>query len=607
MKPKSLILELMDDPRAGLITESGRRFFRSRRVHFRTIDVTAADLHGIWLGYQAPLPLLNWAGQPSYKEVRDFARASSERFLAFFYQVFEVVLARALARRDTAILRNPLFVSRSFFDTGVPEEAEHASVPKVLQQKILREYYSAKKRSSRYAIYYLTEYLETLTDDLRSELARFHDLWNLKDRRENASRALQSLPERSPASSAEDWLKIARSVVFQASRCHRLRLRRMHMARHGRSLVSLSEELALVLKDFESRQRAFESCEDSVLCALVQEFLTAQTQIEELYAASIDPFEERTAVKHACTEILSRLRPLRRTTAAYSLIPGEKHGAMSLNPVLRLWKEKPETEHPEARILSLEMNTRDSVDCMLDLAMLADPRLSSREVERGRIARAMRGKENLENLRIFILPGSCYPLREVHPLDFPEFRSRVIGESRSPVQLGAEETSVLTGAWYSKSQHSLYVTVGADNGRLLRILWNSERSPGPPAFFFALGQYVHDCLADGLIYRRTAGTTFRECLEDYYDFEDRIRKNRGEKTGRRRIDNSRTGVRFMFAVLYSRIVTEILTGSYQSHFRHPATEKWMEENAGLSRDREHLRAVRARLRSAIAARNHLDL
>ena len=381
----------------------------------------------------------------------------------------------------------------------------------------------------------------------------------------------------------------------------------MHIVRHGRSPEALSEELALVSKEFEARLRAFAACTDREIRAIVEEFLTAQTQIELMYQGSVDPFEERAEVKHACLEILSRLRPLRRTTAAYSLIAGERHGAMSLNPVLRLWKEKPEPDHPEAKLLSLEMNTRDSIECLLDLAVLADPGLALRELQRGRIARAMRGKESMENLRIFILPGSCYPLREVHPQDFPEFRSRVIGESRSPAQLGAEESSVLTGAWYSKKQHSLYVTVGADNGRLLRILWNAERSPGPPAFFFALGQYVHDCMPDGLIYRRTAGITFRECAEDYYDFEDRIRKNRGEKSGRRRIDNSRAGVRFMFAVLYSRILTEILTGSYQSHFRHPATEKWMEENAGLSRDRERLRLLRAELRRAIASRNELEL
>lgn len=594
----------MNDPRAGLAVEDGRRFFRPRRVHFQTIDVSARDLHGVWLHYDAPLELLDWKKQPGYKEVREFARASSRRFLDFFYQVFEVVLARSLARRDTGILRKPIFVSRPFFDTGVPEESEHASVPPALQQKILQEYKSARKRKSRYNIYYLTEYLESLTDDLRAGLVQFHEIWDLKDARETAGRILREMkePEDAGASAA---LSAARSVLFQASRCHRLRLRMLHLGRYGRSVQSLSEELARASKDLEARQRSLPA--DPDLAALVHQYLESQRKIEQLYVTAVDPFDERNAVKHACQEILRRLRPLRRTASAYSLIPGEKHGAMSLNPVLRLWKEKPEPRHPEAKLLSLEMNTRDSVECLLDLAVLADPMLTKRAVQRGRIARGMRGTEDFSNIKIFLLPGSCYPLREIHPLDFPEFRSRVIGESRSPAALGADEGCVLTGAWYSKRQHSLYITVGADNGRLLRLLWNSERSPGPPAFFFALGQYVHDCMEDGAIYRREAGTTFRECVEDYYDFEDRIRKNRGEKSGRRRVDNSRAGVRFMFAVLYSRIVTEILTGSYQSHFRHPATEKWMQDHPGLSRDREHIRSVRIRLREMIAARNALEL
>lgn len=78
----------MNDPRAGLAVEDGRRFFRPRRVHFQTIDVSARDLHGVWLHYDAPLELLDWKKQPGYKEVREFARASSRRFLDFFYQVF---------------------------------------------------------------------------------------------------------------------------------------------------------------------------------------------------------------------------------------------------------------------------------------------------------------------------------------------------------------------------------------------------------------------------------------------------------------------------------------------------------------------------------------
>lgn len=585
----------MNDPRAGLTVEQGRRFFRPRRVHFQTIDVTAEDLHGKWLSFQEELAVLDWARNPGWREIRDFAFESSRRFIAFFYQVFEVVLARALARRDTAVLRYPLFVSRAFFDTGVPEEPGHASVPPALQEKILREYRMSLAIESPYRIHYPGEYLASLTDDLRPRLARFHRLWELKDARSAQAAALSSLPE-------DRDVEAARSVVFHASRCHRVRLRIMHMRAHKRSTNTLATELQRALGDFEQRRKIFQAFENSAAAPVVDGFLEAQRQIESLYT-TIDPFEERQAVKEACLEILARLRPLRRTAAAYSLIPGEKHGAMSLNPVIRLWKDKPEPPDRDAEILSLEMNTKLSIECLFDLAMLADPGLKERSVHRGRIALSMRGREDLGNLHTFLLPGSCAPLREIHPLDFPEFRSRVIGESRSPGELGSTENCVLTGAWYSRRQHTMYVTAGADNGRLLKLLWYSQRSPGPPAFFFAVGQFVHDCLKDDLVYRRSAGIPFRECVEDYYDFEDRIRKNRGEKTGRRRVDNSRAGVRFMFAVLYSRMITEILTGSYQSQFRHAATEKWMEANLGLSRDREKLRKIRLGLRAIVQERS----
>ncbi|MBI3395895.1 MAG: hypothetical protein HY042_08680, partial [Spirochaetia bacterium] len=157
--------------------------------------------------------------------------------------------------------------------------------------------------------------------------------------------------------------------------------------------------------------------------------------------------------------------------------------------------------------------------------------------------------------------------------------------------------------WYRKNNHTLYYPVGGDNGRLLHLIWISGRSPGPPAFFFALGQFVHDCLEDKLTYTRSHGETFRECVEDYYAVEDRIRKNRDERTGRRRLDNTRQGIRFMFAVIYSRIVMEALTGSAQVQFRHAPTETWMHRNLGLpilaKTDRQLFRAIRADARAIV--------
>ncbi|MCB1326061.1 MAG: hypothetical protein KDK35_12565 [Leptospiraceae bacterium] len=319
-----------------------------------------------------------------------------------------------------------------------------------------------------------------------------------------------------------------------------------------------------------------------------------------------NPFDEREIVSLAKQELVLRLRPIRRTTSSYSVLAGDRHGALTLNPVMKLWKEKPVLDRKLPAIALLEMNTRQSVDCLVRLASLADPELPGRRLHRERILRERRGVENLENLRLFLLPGSVGPIREVSRQDFPEFRDRVIGETRTPHELGVdmEEDSVLGGAWYQKFNHCLYYPVGGDNGALLRQIWLSLRIPGPPAFFFALGQFVHDCLTEGTTYYRVGSTiTFRECVEDYYRLEDKVMKNRGLRSGRRRPDNSRPGVRFMFAVWYSRLVTEILTGTAQTNLRHVKTERWFENHIGLSmlasRDRSSLREIRGQVRAII--------
>lgn len=593
----------MKDHSAGLKTDpDGRRYFRSRRVEFQTVDVTAAEIHGMWLQYTTPLVSLNWQN-PDHQSIREFARQSSERFLDFWYKVLEVAFARSLALRDTMILRLPLFKSDSFFDAGIPEDQTHSTVGVNLHTKIIAEYNRARQFQSEFGVHYISEYLEQLTDDIRNQMQIYHRVWDLRAEKSRLGFEIVNLETRelSNVTSEERRLALttAQSALFHATRSHRLRLRLLHLREHGnRGAAGIVEHMEKSRQELEARRLILRQGPE-VVQRLLEAYLRANQELEALYVSKVNPFLERAAVKEACQEILKRLRPLRRTTSAYSLIPGERHGAMSLNPVLRLWKDKPNPRRSECKILDLEINTKHTIDCLIKLNSLADPELENRTLERGRIARAMRGTESFANLLKFLLPGSCYPLREVHPLDFPEFRSRVIGETRSPVELGANEPAILTGAWYSKRQHALYVTVGADNARLLSILWNSARAPGPPAFFFAMGQFVHDCLKDDLIYRRTSGLTFRECAQDYFDLEDKIRKNRGEKTGRRRIDNSRFGVRFMFAVLYSRLITELLTGSFQSQFRHSLSEQWMEKHLGLTRNRERLRMVRVQLREII--------
>lgn len=319
-----------------------------------------------------------------------------------------------------------------------------------------------------------------------------------------------------------------------------------------------------------------------------------------------DPFQEPIILNAARDLILKRLRPVRRTSQTYSLIPEHRHGALTLNPIMRLWKDRPNAiDGDSPAITRLELNTRETVECLIRLAGLVDERLPEREVVRGAIVGLRRGRETLATMNFFLLPGSCYPLREIHRLDFPEFRGRVIGETRSPGELGVApgEEAVLTGGWYKKKNHSLYYPVGGDNARLLSLIWRSGRAPGPPAFFFALGQFVHDTLPDNFIYYRSAGKTFRDCVDEYYRMEDRIRKNRGERFGRRKPDNTREGVRFMFAVAYSRLIMEALTGSSQSHFRHPPTEQWLNRRLELPvpsiTDRDYFRRIRLQARELI--------
>ncbi|MBI41149.1 MAG: hypothetical protein CMF59_16250 [Leptospiraceae bacterium] len=110
-------------------------------------------------------------------------------------------------------------------------------------------------------------------------------------------------------------------------------------------------------------------------------------------------------------------------------------------------------------------------------------------------------------------------------------------------------------------------------------------------------------MPDNLIYYAGSEVPFRQITEDYYRQEDKVRKNRGEKTGRRRVDNSRPAVRFMFAVAYARALMEALTGSSQSNFRHPPTEKWMSRYLNLPvlsvSERSRFKELRRKSRSLI--------
>jgi hypothetical protein len=792
--PESITERLLADTRSGLFSDAtGRRFFRQRLVQFETIEIHEDEMHAPgWMGFEE-LPYPDWERAPESSRIREFAEAASERYLAFWYRVFDVAVARSLSGPRREIFQKSFFIPSVLFDIGVPENPAHASVPQGIHEKIIAEYRRSLGFHAGYRIFYISEYLKDLTADINERLLPLRPLWESRERRrgllldlndareemlrplmirvrgkmlrdiigETVMRTLLALIDRIYASGVIRSIGSAdvRKLIFRRSRGdlerlqrgeidlliskkreiglpdsiahlyrsislpdelyegarfaasllssayhlkHRLaRMSYMHI-RYGieprgdvlmdaianrerlaldridsldprgeiseilmvyGSVVRLSEVIDGLTADdqqsaisrffqnlsvkasrerktiseqtFTVANRFYESCgriasvDDAILShyngylkllarAGVAENSEPTDIPEDRRYASYErlefpegadprnPFTERECVDAARRLILKRLRPLRMTASAYSLIPGQRHGALTLNPVMRLWKDRPyprRREDPEP--IGLEINTKETIESLIRLALLVDPGLSERVVQRGRIVAIGRRREDLSALTFFLLPGSCAPVRELDRRNFPEFRGRVIGEARAPIELGVDpsEDAVLTGGWYQKKNHTIYYPVGGDNGMLLRQIWNSGRAGGPPAFFFAIGQFVHDCIPDSLIYHFTGERTFRHCVEDYYRTEDKFRKNRGDRTGRRRMDNSRPAVRFMFAVNYSRLMLEALSGSSQGDFRHPMTEEWMNRHLGipvLSRsDRSIFKGIRTEARRTI--------
>ncbi|HBS06011.1 MAG TPA: hypothetical protein DEA96_13675 [Leptospiraceae bacterium] len=819
---RKLVNQLLDDNRSGIQQDaSGRRYFRQRKVRFRTIHFEPAELlEGGWLEFDRDIVSpYQQSRDPSPASVKQFAQLSSERFLHFYYRVFDVAVARALATLDTNLFRLPFVVPSIFLDLGIPNEPTNGSVPPLLHERIRDQYLKSRKASSiteteyrsgtgsyeepqapsarnhgqseienrdgmpdpsgKPGIYFLSDYLEGLTDDAIALLKPYGELWELEDqlqeihsksktmRKDFELLLLGSGPEQSAialqdslfndldrhglqsilqATASPDLRASIRSFLGQKDRSSFL-----HLVRHAKEISSflneetlaaaglylLPEKLELRIRSallqetrlharimryiflkyravpagrttdlrllHEQRNRAFQEAlkllESVVrlnpdirawqtriekhasirkqIRQIYEDYLNGATigapsrnmenseigdreareaslsntvtsdsngpvepktenpvtqdsqsnisgnagaslqgilkKAEEHYGKAVEwpahipygnPFARREVLLHVKEQLLDRLRPVRSTTTGYSLIPGSRHGILPLNPVMKLWKDKPGFEANLPEIASLEINTPPTVECLLQLAALVDTELYQRELRLGRILSEKLGTRNLKNLKIFLMPGSCGAAREIERPDFPEFRNSVIGESRKPEELGvSNEPSILTGGWYKKRNHALYYPIGGDNGQLLRSIYLALRLPGPAAFFFALGQFVHDCLPDNLIYYAGSEIPFRQVTEDYYRQEDKVRKNRGEKTGRRKVDNSRAAVRFMFAVSYSRALMEALTASSQSNFRHPPTEKWMSRYLNLPvlsvSDRSRFKELRSRARSLI--------
>ncbi|MEQ8351465.1 MAG: hypothetical protein RH862_08275 [Leptospiraceae bacterium] len=224
---RKLVSQLLEDSRSGLKRDaSGRQYFKQRKVRFRTIYFHPDELlEGGWLEFQQSIqsPFADRV-DPSPAQLKEFAARSSERFLHFYYRVFDVAVARALATLDTNLFRRPFIEPSVYLDLGIPEDPTVGSVPPALANVILNQYYTSRhyltatsepnyaeeqhlsakieavtedlsRESSKNLpespdvdlksgpkISYLSSYLDGLTDDAILLLAPYGELWTLEDR-----------------------------------------------------------------------------------------------------------------------------------------------------------------------------------------------------------------------------------------------------------------------------------------------------------------------------------------------------------------------------------------------------------------------------------------
>lgn len=310
-----------------------------------------------------------------------------------------------------------------------------------------------------------------------------------------------------------------------------------------------------------------------------------------------NPFQEKVILHFFRELIKERLKPIRMASNEYSLLTKEKHGILTLNPVLKLWKNQIHFQKDLPELVQLELNTLITVDCLFELLFLVDPKLKEREIIRGKIVKEIRGKENIDNIKILLLPGSAYPLKEIPSSHFPEFKQKIIGEKRSYKEVGILETHyIVTGCWYNKKNHTLYYPIGGDNAELLKKIYLGIKSDVIPAFFFAIGQFVFECLSDTVLYYKNQKKTFREILYKLKSYQ----RNESKK---KMFLYSKKEIKFEFSILYSQLIMENLTGSLHIQTKVPELYKWFFENLEIqsffSFDKEKRKKLRIEAQNII--------
>ncbi|MCB1305857.1 MAG: hypothetical protein KDK37_16330, partial [Leptospiraceae bacterium] len=192
---KELVRSILNDSRAGLQQDaSGRRYFRQRRVRFQTIEFNARGmLEGDWLQFQEELESpFRLSRDPAPSQIREFAIASSERFLTFYYKVFDVAVARALATLDQNFFQVPFIRASTYLDLGIPEDLHESSVHPSLHQTILAQYHKSKEwQAGPHHVHFLSDYLVGLTDDAIELLRPYQELWKREARIEQIHERLR--------------------------------------------------------------------------------------------------------------------------------------------------------------------------------------------------------------------------------------------------------------------------------------------------------------------------------------------------------------------------------------------------------------------------------
>ncbi|GIX43306.1 MAG: hypothetical protein KatS3mg129_3039 [Leptospiraceae bacterium] len=762
---KELFDAVEKDKLAGVHKRSdGKLYYIQRKVNFQTIDFNPEYIFSQkWSIFQKPLKPIDWylPLEELDKQLTEFSLECSYRFHYLWYKYIDIMLARSLSLNDKNLYIKKFIKSSIFLDLGIPENPEWTNVPAPIHNKIINEYEISKNYKTKFRIFYLSEYLTDLTEDINHFLSPYKELWEYENTKlefyENINNFVKNLYKneffdfikknlnqylieiiKKEKISLENiilnniYFKITqndifydlsyferkiileylfnhqminneykyffllneytifpqeierfiRKILYLENQIHKEKIHQIKILynRIKKENINISDKILEQIKNTEKENLLqqekinlifqlteflnlkhnlylyyfitlyenkkiknifdfpiyFKDLKDIQENILKKQILDSIKQFSEInykiigfYKKSLsftyrefipnpkyinnnnfpknlitgNPFHEKEILEYFKNLIKERLKPIRMASNDYSLLYNEKHGILTLNPVLKLWKHQIHFQKDLPEITQLELNTSITIECLLDLLQLVDKNLLKREIQRGNILKQIKGSENLLNMTILLIPGSCYPLKEIPSSHFPQYKNKIIGEKRFINEVGIKETHyILTGAWYNKKNHTLYYPIGGDNAELLKKIYLGIRVNTIPAFFFAIGQFVFDCLPDTILYYKTTKLTFREILLKIYK-----NQNYSEKELKKIRLFSKEEIKFQFAIYYSLLVMENLTGGLHIQTKIPELYKWFFENLDIQSifliDKENRKEIRIKAQNIIEQYN----